>query len=119
MSVFEPRQHLRGIVASLHTPFDAVGGLDEESLARLVRHCAGAGCSGVLAGAVAGEVGALSPRERPRLLEVVSAAAPEGGSQGIGQARPMRLTTTLRSETPITPSPSTSAQGGSKGEGLR
>ncbi len=78
MSDFEPRRDLRGIVASLHTPFDADGGLDEESLARLVRHCAGAGCTGVLAGAVAGEVRTLAPEERRRLLEVVSVAAPEG-----------------------------------------
>ena len=78
MSAFEPRRDLRGIVASLHTPFDADGRLDEESLARLVQHCADAGCSGVLAGAVAGEVGALSPEERRRVLHVAAAAAPEG-----------------------------------------
>ncbi len=75
MNAFDPRRELRGIVASLHTPFEAGGALDEASLARLVGHCADAGCSGVLAGAVAGEVGALAPGERRRLLDVVAEAA--------------------------------------------
>ena len=75
MSDLKPRADLRGIVASLHTPFAEDGAVDEASLARLVEHCARAGCRGVLAAAVAGEVGALRPPERRRLLQVVVEAA--------------------------------------------
>lgn len=72
---FDPRTDLRGIVASLHTPFGDDDALDAASLARLVDHCVRAGCRGVLVGAVAGEVGALRPAERRRMLEVVAEAA--------------------------------------------
>jgi dihydrodipicolinate synthase/N-acetylneuraminate lyase len=75
MAKFEPKTGLRGIVASLHTPFTPEDALDVASLARLVDHCASSGCCGVLVGAVAGEVGALQPWERRRLLEVVVEAA--------------------------------------------
>jgi len=71
---FDPRRDLCGIVASLHTPFDEAGGLDEASLVRLVDHAAAAGCSGVLAAAVAGEVGALFPDERRRMLHLLGEA---------------------------------------------
>ena len=74
MSVFEPRRDLRGIVASLHTPFDAAGGIDMPCLLRLIDHVAEAGCTGVLATAVAGEVGSLQPEERSRLLHAVAEA---------------------------------------------
>ncbi len=74
MPAFEPRKDLRGIVASLHTPFDALGGIDVPSLLRLVDHVADAGCTGVLATAVAGEVGSLRPAERSRLLQAVGEA---------------------------------------------
>jgi len=72
---FEPKRDLRGIVASLHTPFLDDDTVDEEGLALLVDHCAAAGCVGVLVSAVAGEVGALSQTERKRILAVVSAQA--------------------------------------------
>jgi dihydrodipicolinate synthase/N-acetylneuraminate lyase len=75
MSQFDPKTRLRGIVASLHTPFDEDGALDEASLARLVVHAADAGCAGVLVAAVAGEVAALHPDERVRMQEVVAGAA--------------------------------------------
>src|SRR5687767_2335286 len=71
----DPRGELRGIVASLHTPFCAADRIDEASLARLVDHCAQAGCCGVLVAAVAGEVGSLRPEERRRMLAVVAEAA--------------------------------------------
>jgi 4-hydroxy-tetrahydrodipicolinate synthase len=74
MSGFEPRRDLRGIVASLHTPFDAGGDIDTASLLRLIDHVADAGCTGVLATAVAGEVGSLRPDERSRLLRAVGEA---------------------------------------------
>jgi 4-hydroxy-tetrahydrodipicolinate synthase len=74
MSPFEPRRDLRGIVASLHTPFDAEGAVDIPSLLRLIDHVAEAGCTGVLATAVAGEVGSLQPAERSRLLHAVGEA---------------------------------------------
>ncbi len=66
---------LRGIIASLHTPFDEEGAVDEASVRRLVDHCAAAGCVGVMAPAVAGEVGSLTPDEQARLLAVVGEAA--------------------------------------------
>jgi dihydrodipicolinate synthase/N-acetylneuraminate lyase len=75
MSDFDPRTDLRGIVASLHTPFTEDDAIDEASLARLVDHCARAGCCGVLVAAVAGEVGALQADERLRMLQVVAEAA--------------------------------------------
>jgi len=75
MSELDPRSDLRGIVASLHTPFAEDDSIDEASLARLVEHCGHAGCRGVLAAAVAGEVGSLRPPERRRMLEVVVEAA--------------------------------------------
>ena len=74
MSSFEPRRDLRGIVASLHTPFGADGGIDLASLRRLIDHVADSGCTGVLATAVAGEVGALRSDERSRLLRAVAEA---------------------------------------------
>ena len=63
-----------GIIASLHTPFTADDRPDHDSLVRLVGHVHDAGCIGVLATAVAGEVGALRPEERHGLLETVTAA---------------------------------------------
>jgi 2-keto-3-deoxy-L-arabinonate dehydratase len=75
MSDFDPKTDLRGIVASLHTPFDEDGAIDGASLARLVTHAADVGCAGVLVAAVAGEVGALQAAERRRMLEVVGKAA--------------------------------------------
>ncbi len=72
MTRFEPKTGLRGIVASLHTPFTDDDAVDTASVIRLVEHCAGAGCCGVLVAAVAGEVGSLEPAERRRLLDVVA-----------------------------------------------
>ena len=63
-----------GFVASLHTPFTTDDVVDEDSLGRLVEHAGKAGCAGVLATAVAGEVGALRPDERRRVLRVVAEA---------------------------------------------
>lgn len=71
---FDARRDLRGIVASLHTPFAADGSVDLESLLRLTDHVAAAGCVGVLATAVAGEVGSLAPDERRRLLRALGKA---------------------------------------------
>jgi 4-hydroxy-tetrahydrodipicolinate synthase len=65
---------LTGIIASLHTPFTDDDRPDHESLVRLIDHVAAAGCSGVLATAVAGEVGSLRPDERHALLDTVIAA---------------------------------------------
>lgn len=63
-----------GIIASLHTPFTLDDRPDHDSLVRLIDHVHAAGCVGVLATAVAGEVGALRPEERHGLLETVTAA---------------------------------------------
>jgi 4-hydroxy-tetrahydrodipicolinate synthase len=63
-----------GIVPSLNTPFTADDGLDRDGIARLVEHCVGAGCGGLLALAVAGETGALAADERQMLLDAIMAA---------------------------------------------
>lgn len=65
---------LTGIIASLHTSFTDDGRPDHASLVRLIDHVAASGCSGVLATAVAGEVGSLRPDERQALLETVTTA---------------------------------------------
>ena len=69
---------LRGIIASLHTPFDEQGQVDEASVRRLVEHCVAAGCVGVMAPAVAGEVGSLDAGEQ--------GAAPRHRRRGRGRA---------------------------------
>ena len=69
---------LRGIIASLHTPFDGQGQVDEASVRRLVDHCVAAGCVGVIAPAVAGEVGSLNAGEQGR--------APRHRRRGRGRA---------------------------------
>ncbi|MEZ5776660.1 MAG: dihydrodipicolinate synthase family protein, partial [Hyphomicrobiaceae bacterium] len=71
---FDARHDLSGIVASLHTPFTVDDRIDEAALVRLVDHVASAGCTGVLASAVAGEVGSLRSDEREGLLEAVGNA---------------------------------------------
>lgn len=65
---------LGGIIASLHTPFTEDDRPDHASLVRLIDHVARAGCTGVLATAVAGEVGSLEPGERQGLLDTVTQA---------------------------------------------
>ncbi|MDX6751741.1 dihydrodipicolinate synthase family protein [Geminicoccaceae bacterium 1502E] len=65
-------ERLRGIVASLNTPFAADEALDERGIAALCEECATAGCAGVLVPAVAGEVGSLTTAERRRLLALVA-----------------------------------------------
>lgn len=71
---FDARRDLRGIVASLHTPFAADGAIDLPGLLRLTDHVAAAGCVGVLATAVAGEVGSLAGGERRDLLRALGKA---------------------------------------------
>jgi dihydrodipicolinate synthase/N-acetylneuraminate lyase len=85
---------LTGIVASLHTPFTTDNRPDHESLVRLIDHVAAAGCSGVLATAVAGEVGSLRPDERDALLETVTAAC-QGRLQVIAGVSAPDLATSL------------------------
>lgn len=62
---------LRGIVPSLNTPFQADGGIDADSLGRLVDHTVAAGCAGMLILAVASEMSALSFDERHRAAETI------------------------------------------------
>lgn len=85
---------LTGIIASLHTPFTADDRPDHDSLARLVDHAHAAGCKGVLATAVAGEVGALRPDERDGLLETVTGAC-RGRLQVIAGVSASDLATSL------------------------
>lgn len=62
---------LRGIVPSLNTPFAADGGIDADSLGRLVDHTVAAGCAGMLILAVASEMAALSLDERRRAATAI------------------------------------------------
>lgn len=66
---------LRGIVPSLNTPFLDNGEVDFPSLGRLIDHLAGAGATGVLCNAVAGEVGSLTGGERRRMLDLIAERA--------------------------------------------
>ena len=63
----------RGIVPVLQTPFDESGGIDYESLARLIEDALRAGAAGFLSPAVASEVETLTGSERSRLLPFVAA----------------------------------------------
>ncbi len=64
----------KGIVPVLQTPFDREGRIDFESLKRLVTDALRAGASGLLAPAVASEVGYLSADEREQLIRFTAAA---------------------------------------------
>ena len=66
---------MRGIVPSLNTPFDAAGALDERGIAASAEASIAAGCVGLLALAVAGEQGSLSPAEKERAAGIVVATA--------------------------------------------
>lgn len=63
----------RGVFTIPVTPFDAVGELDEQSLARCVRFCVDAGAHGVVAPVNASEAPLLSDDERKRVAEIVVA----------------------------------------------
>lgn len=64
----------KGIVPVLQTPFDLEGRIDLESLERLITDALHAGASGLLAPAVASEVGHLSTDEREHLIRFTAAA---------------------------------------------
>lgn len=66
---------MRGIIASLNTPFLDDLGLDEDSLARLVDEVVDAGCVGILSTAVAAEMSSLSLAERERVTTIVTETA--------------------------------------------
>ena len=67
---------LKGIVPVVQTPFDEEGGLDRESLRRLVQDAIEGGAKGLLAPAAASEVAYLSATEREEVLvKIIEAAA--------------------------------------------
>lgn len=61
---------LRGIFNIVPTPFDASGGLDTDSLARLVDFVVGTGVSGITVLGFLGEAAKLSEAERGRVIDV-------------------------------------------------
>ena len=61
---------LRGIIPSLHTPFNQDNSLDLVSLKKLVEHTIMTGCAGMLVGAVAGETSSLSLQEKQKVTEL-------------------------------------------------
>jgi 4-hydroxy-tetrahydrodipicolinate synthase len=69
-----------GILTAMVTPFDADGGLAEESAARLIRHLLAHGSDGLVLAGTTGEASTLSDDEKARLwelgVEVAHAAAP-------------------------------------------
>ena len=59
---------MRGIIPSLHTPFNEKNKIDIPSLRKLIDHTISTGCAGMLVGAVAGENSSLSFDEKNILL---------------------------------------------------
>ena len=62
----------RGIVPLLETPFDDTGGIDLESLTRLIHDTIAGGVAGLMAPLVASEVHALSLEERGKVVRHVA-----------------------------------------------
>jgi 4-hydroxy-tetrahydrodipicolinate synthase len=62
----------RGIVPLLETPFDDTGGIDLESLTRLIHDTIAGGVAGLMAPLVASEVRALSLEERGKVVRHVA-----------------------------------------------
>jgi 4-hydroxy-tetrahydrodipicolinate synthase len=77
---FEREQdvNLGGILTAMVTPFDADGGLDEETSARLMRHLFDNGSDGVVLAGTTGENATLTDEEAVRLWELGVA---EGGDK--------------------------------------
>jgi 4-hydroxy-tetrahydrodipicolinate synthase len=61
---------LRGIHVPLVTPFDAAGEVAVDAVEKLARHALDEGASGLVALGTTGEVAALDPSERARVIEV-------------------------------------------------
>ena len=59
---------MRGIIPSLHTPFNEKNKIDIPSLRKLIDHTIATGCTGMLVGAVAGENSSLTFDEKNNLL---------------------------------------------------
>ena len=59
---------IRGIIPSLHTPFNEKNKIDILSLRKLIDHTIATGCTGMLVGAVAGENSSLTFDEKNILL---------------------------------------------------
>ena len=59
---------MRGIIPSLHTPFNEKNKIDIPCLRKLIDHTISTGCAGMLIGAVAGENSSLSFDEKNILL---------------------------------------------------
>jgi 4-hydroxy-tetrahydrodipicolinate synthase len=62
---------LRGVITAMITPFDEVGGLDEEAARRLARHLVEHGSHGLVVSGTTGESPTLSKEETLALLRAV------------------------------------------------
>ncbi|WUI00117.1 dihydrodipicolinate synthase family protein [Spirillospora sp. NBC_00431] len=71
---------MRGIHASLVTPFTRSGEVDAKSLERLALHCLDNGVDGLVALGTTGEAALLSPAEQRTVLEVCRAVSIEFGT---------------------------------------
>jgi 4-hydroxy-tetrahydrodipicolinate synthase len=64
---------LGGILTAMVTPFDANGGLDEDSAARLIRHLLEHGSDGLVLAGSTGEAATMTDEEKVRLWEIGAA----------------------------------------------
>ncbi|TDD73628.1 dihydrodipicolinate synthase family protein [Actinomadura rubrisoli] len=71
---------MRGIHASLVTPFTRSGEVDAKSLERLAARCLDGGAAGLVALGTTGEAALLSPAEQRTVLEVCRAVSIEHGT---------------------------------------
>ena len=77
-----------GVYTVVPTPFDAGGGLDVDSLSRLVGTLAGLGVEGLLVLGVMGEAPKLLPAERRAVVDTSLAAAGNGCRVVVGVTHP-------------------------------
>ncbi|MEV0613348.1 4-hydroxy-tetrahydrodipicolinate synthase [Nonomuraea sp. NPDC050404] len=68
---------LRGLHVPLITPFDTAGRVDEDALEKLGRRALDEGAAGLVALGTTGEVAALDPAERARVIEVCARVCAE------------------------------------------
>jgi 4-hydroxy-tetrahydrodipicolinate synthase len=70
--------NLGTILTAIVTPFDAHGGVNEESFVALMRHLAANGSDGFVVAGTTGEASTLTEREQLRLIELAVTERPPG-----------------------------------------
>ncbi|GAA4223685.1 4-hydroxy-tetrahydrodipicolinate synthase [Actinomadura meridiana] len=87
---------MRGMHASLVTPFTHSGEVDTKSLERLATHCLDGGVDGLVALGTTGEAALLTPAEQRTVLEVCRAVSIERGTPLIVGAGTMGTEDSIR-----------------------